>query len=408
MQFTIRRSGAQAPWLDNDNDDWSRGTTHVERDTELDLLRRCLAMAGGDNGHHQGEEHVSPVGRYTDPARFDRELANIFQRRPVPYLHSSQLSETDSFRTLETPLGSVLVTRDAEGRARAFHNICRHRGTELVGESGGQATKFSCPYHAWTYSNRGELLAVPHGKSCFPSLQREQNGLLPLACEESLGFIWIGPAAAGAPLLPPCHQHNLGWLQLEALEVFAQDTRVWAANWKLIAEGGLETYHFRFAHKDTIAPYFLDNCAISDQFGEHTRTILPFANVTELADLDESRWSIRDHSHILYSLFPMSSLLVERDHVVWIHARPVAVDRTAITLTTLVPRSAGGRSEKERDYWHRNHEITVRTLDEDFVLGASIQRNLTSGSMENLRYGTTESPLHTFNQVVEACLAGPD
>lgn len=379
----------------------------MDRDTELDLLHQCLAMAQGDEAHLAGQEYGSPVSRYTDPLRFQREQERIFRRQLVPSVHLSQLPDPDSFVTLDTPLGSVLVTRDADGKAQAFHNVCRHRGTQLVDSAQGKARQFRCPYHAWTYSNRGELVAVPHGKTCFPSLQREQSGLVPLQCREQWGFIWVGPATSGGDVgtaPPDALADHLAWLGLEELEVFAQDSRTWQANWKLIAEGGLETYHFRFAHRDTIAPFFLDNCAVSDNFGDHTRTILPFANVVELADKDPSQWSIRDHSHILYSVFPMSSFLVERDHVVWIHARPLAVDRTAITLSTLVPRASTPRSEKNRRYWEKNHAITVQTLNEDFTIGASIQRGIAAGSLESFRYGTTESPLYRLNEVIDAYL----
>src|SRR5437016_13225486 len=46
----------------------------------------------------------------------------------------------------------VLVVRDGAGAPRAFANVCRHRGHELV-EAGGRTSggAISCPYHGWTY-----------------------------------------------------------------------------------------------------------------------------------------------------------------------------------------------------------------------------------------------------------------
>ena len=49
------------------------------------------------------------------------------------------------------------------------------------------------------------------------------------------------------------------WLDAGNLRVVHEETREWAANWKILVEGGIESYHFRIAHKDTIGPFFQDN-----------------------------------------------------------------------------------------------------------------------------------------------------
>ena len=60
--------------------------------------------------------------------------------------------------------------------------------------------------------------------------------------------------------------------------------------------------------------------------------------------------------------------------------------------------------ERERR-WQLNHELTVRTLKEDFAIGEGIQRGLQSGANEHLNYGRFEGALDRFNRSVDAAIA---
>ena len=82
-------------------------------------------------------------------------------------------------------------------------------------------------------------------------------------------------------------------------------------------------------------------------------------------------------------------------------ANPLAADHTELRIATLVPKSEAGDSE----LWMRNHAITRTTLDEDFALGESIQRGLTSGANAKLTFGRFEGALTAFNQSVADTIA---
>ena len=66
------------------------------------------------------------------------------------------------YLTLTLDTTPIVVIRDDDGAVRAFHNVCRHRGTQLCREDTGHLRAIVCPYHSWTYSRRGELIAC-HG-----------------------------------------------------------------------------------------------------------------------------------------------------------------------------------------------------------------------------------------------------
>ena len=68
---------------------------------------------------------------------------------------------------------------------------------------------------------------------------------------------------------------HMQWLDADNFTLFARTSENWGGNWKLFAEGGLETYHFAFAHKQTIASSFYNNTAVIDQLGKHFREVMP-------------------------------------------------------------------------------------------------------------------------------------
>ena len=146
-------------------------------DLERQLIQTCidlrerrtttLAEAGG----------LAMPERYTDPVRFQRELEKLFRRLPNPVVHSSEIAEPNSFQVVETALGSLVISRDADGRSHALRNACRHRGAQVASGS-GCAKRLTCPYHAWSYTLDGQLASVPGKGNCFPDLVEADNGLI--------------------------------------------------------------------------------------------------------------------------------------------------------------------------------------------------------------------------------------
>ena len=74
----------------------------------------------------------------------------------------------------------MLVIRGDDGHVRAFHNVCRHRGSQICRTDTGHVRALVCPYHSWTYSRQGELVAC-HGM--HEGIDKSQLGLRPLHAE---------------------------------------------------------------------------------------------------------------------------------------------------------------------------------------------------------------------------------
>lgn len=380
----------------------------MDRTTELDLLDELLSLKAEKSFFLDDAPTVSPIERYISQDQFEHEQAALFRELPHMVAHSSELPEPGSFLKRDMAGLPVLLTRDENREVRAFLNVRRHRGTQLVSDETGCQRRFSCPYHAWTWNNRGELLAIPHQDKGFPGFDKSDFGLKRLACTERYGWIWVQPNANGALDVDEYLgglAKDFHWLKADDLEVFAVDDHVWNVNWKVLIEGGIESYHFKIAHKNTIGPYFQDNLSSYQLIGKHLRSVLPRTALDELQTQSRDLWSIRTHTNIIYSVFPSSQLLVQEDHIVWIQTIPLSPDRTRLRLHTLSPKATGTDADMPAAHWKRNHEITRSTLMEDFEIGESIQRGLRSGANTHLTFGRYEGALDTFNRIIDEHIA---
>ncbi|RIJ29503.1 aromatic ring-hydroxylating oxygenase subunit alpha [Henriciella algicola] len=377
----------------------------MDRQLELELIDELLALKS-KRAHFLDETIArNPVDHYLSEARFQLERKHIFRRLPTIAAHTSELSGAGAFLRREVAGLPVLLTRDKAGRANAFLNVCRHRGTRLVEEESGCKHRFSCPYHAWTYASSGELIAAPHFEEGFAGLQKSDLRLKRLTCEERHGFIWV-TADEDSPVTLDDHLGPLGEeldaLGIEDMFVAQQDAPVHAANWKILVEGGIEAYHFKVAHRATIGPYFEDNLSSYRMIGSHMRSILMRTSMTKLEAEARQDWRLRDHAQILYTIFPNTALLVQSDHIAWINQEALSAGETRVRMTTLAPNREADRP----DHWKRNHAITRATLDEDFEIGESIQASIASGANDHMLFGRFEGALDAFNKVVDRQLDG--
>ena len=373
----------------------------MDRATELSLLDELAGLKTEGSAFLDETVTKADVTDYTSQDRFDAERTHLFRTLPVAAAHSSELPDPGSFLTRDLFGSPLLLTRDKDGQAHAFLNVCRHRGARLVNESEGCKHSFSCPYHAWTYGNNGALRGVPHQKQGFPDIDKPTHGLVALTCAERFGFVWV-VADPNVHMdiedwLAPLAK-DLDWIGMDKIRIQQSDTLMINANWKLLIEGGIEAYHFKVAHKDTIGPYFEDNLSSYAQLGNHLRSVLPRSH---FADMPRDDWDIRRDANLLYSVLPTSQFLVQQDHVAWVEARPIGPGQTELRLSTVGPDQTP-LSDDPQTHRKQNHRITVTTLSEDFEIGEGIQAGLSSGANQHLTFGRYEGALNAFADLVNA------
>lgn len=364
--------------------------------------RSRAAIAGRDR--QRGEASLSPVARYLDAQRHQRELVAL-RRLPIAAAPSHWLRAPGDWvaRTLHGV--PVLLLRGADGVLRAFVNVCRHRGAELLpdGQRGSGRQRVVCPYHAWSYAHDGCLLGRPHGEE-FPQRPHGQAALVALPVHERCGFAWV-VADAGASVdwddwFGPLGGALAG-LGYDAASVCTHERRFeQPSNWKLPFDGNLETYHFQYAHRETIAHLFHDNLLLHEGFAhDHQRLVLPKRGLEQVEPAALDADALGRHCNVIHFFFPCTFVLWEGDHVNAFAVTPLAPDRCRVDSWLLAPAAVYAR--RAPGFWQRNHDIFWRALDEDFALAASIQRGLASGANDALAFGTSEFPAELFERAVE-------
>lgn len=192
-----------------------------------------------------------PADRYYRDDYFELEREAIFRRSWLNIGHICELPSAGSFivRQLDFADASILITRGKDDAIRAFHNVCTHRGTQLVSESSGVKSSFTCPYHAWTFGNNGELRSAPDFDRFY--VEKKDCALPKVSVELCAGLIFVN--------LDPSPKQNLreylGPLaeQLESQPIasattFSEYIYDIDANWKLTYDNFQENYHLRFIH----------------------------------------------------------------------------------------------------------------------------------------------------------------
>jgi len=376
----------------------------MDRTLERELIRATLRALDAGPAHGDAPDTRVPVGIYLDEDRFTREREAWHETAPNLLAHASELPSPGDFVTRDLLGKPVILVRGDDGRVRALLNVCRHRGATVELREQGRCTRFVCPYHAWTYHRDGALAGVPLPEG-FPSLDVASTRLAELPCEEVAGLIWVAPRPGGSAELDPHLRALLS--EVEGLgpdepTLFARSSQVWRANWKLLVEGGLESYHFAVAHRNTVGPLFVGTGSTYARFGDHFRLVLPRRSMKILAGRPEEEWRIVEHANVLYILRPNVSILVQDGHYVLITMNPVSVDETRVDMATIGRPTDGGKAAA---FLQANHDFTVRTLEEDFVLGEQIQRGLASGANTHLRFARFESALRDLHDGLDAALA---
>ncbi len=199
---------------------------------------------------HLGTDPV-PAGPYYREDYFALEREAIFKRSWLQVGHVCELPEPGTFvvRTIEAAGASILITRGRDGVIRAFHNVCTHRGTQLVAETGGKQSSFTCRYHAWTFGSDGALRGAPDLERFY--IEAKDCGLIKIAIDQCAGLLFVNldrePKQSLRAFLGPLAA-ELEMLPVAKATTFSEYVYEIDANWKLTYDNFQENYHLQFIH----------------------------------------------------------------------------------------------------------------------------------------------------------------
>jgi phenylpropionate dioxygenase-like ring-hydroxylating dioxygenase large terminal subunit len=352
----------------------------------------------------------NPASVYSSVARFEAELRTLFDGLPQLAGLSCELTAPGSYLTLTLGRTPVVVVRQPDGSAKAFVNVCRHRGaTLLVDRTGDGLGKVTCPYHAWTYGLDGCLRSFPGAESGFDDVDKSTHGLVELPLAERYGLIFVRTdrAAESFTVDDALHgaQEELADFHFERYVHVETRSSEWQLNWKLIMDTFTEPYHIPWLHKDTIAPYYMFDRWINDAYGPHPRFIGTRKSVMDEFDKpSEDDWDLLPHGTIQYLLLPNAVLTHQIDHVELWRLVPLAVDRVLVVTSLFAPD--GPLTDKARAYFVKNLDVLLGvTNSEDFPAQERVQRNMSSGSVTEVVYGKMEPALVHYHTSINKLLA---
>ncbi len=374
------------------------------------------------------EGHALPSAFYGDHKVFDLEIDRIFSRRWLFACTSAELPKRGAFVTLQIGPYPILIVRADDGTVRAFHNVCRHRGSVLCAEERGDAPLLVCRYHSWSYSLNGALVSAREPK---PGFCKDDHALLPVAAEMVAGLVYInltpgedefeGFKKAVTPFLAP-HE-------LENTKVAHAETTYYDANWKLIIENNRECYHCRSNHPELMRTMYefshADDPRGDEEFNAHNQERLQRFDALGLPhkEIDGGpgvrciriplRKGVKSFTEdgelacrrLLASLpepelgsvrlfrAPNNWNHILSDHSIHFRVLPISPTRSALRTTWLVHKDA----VEGRDYdVARLTEVWVETNRQDGDLAVGNQRGVLSPAYRPGPYTAAESMTEQF------------
>ena len=339
---------------------------------------------------------------YHSPALLEVEKEHIFRNHWQIACHVSDVSEPGNYLTMDVVGERALIVRGADGVVRAFHNICRHRGSRVVADEKGTCKNaLVCPFHGWVYNLDGTLRGAARPRS-FPDLDKTEFGLMPLDLEIWMGLIFVrfrkGPQPSVAELMAPFEAEIANY----RVAAMVPTTGIWShtspVNWKSVRDVDNEGYHVAMAHP-----------ALQDLYGA-TYFDEPFVNGVSRSFATYNphagrRWSVKNYvklapepahlpenlrkAWVYYGLFPNGAIALMPESIQFYQEFPLSTGETM--LRGAVYRYAD-ESREQAAARYLAYRIDRETLEEDVQLTIWSNESMLSESfsgfyLSDLEYG---------------------
>ncbi len=377
----------------------------------IEIAKRDLEYGRKDSLELTDEVYEVPVENYFDPDRWQNEVKQIFRRLPLTLATTAELPKVGDYKAMDAAGVQVLITRTKSGVVKAFVNMCSHRGAQLVGNGAGSAHRFTCPYHAWSYSPDGDLVAI-YAASDFGEIDKSCHGLTELPCLERAGLIWVN---LDHDSKLDIEAYLSGYDSLLNEFGFAtwhhQHTQVvQGPNWKVAYDGYLDYYHLPILHKDSFGTE-IGNRANYYSWGPHTHLGRPDTSLEEIVDQPEEQWPVERLVSGVWTIFPhisIASFTGGGRSVMISQLFPGDTPETSYTNQIFLMEHAPDTEELKAEAQQQFDFLKYVVQEEDYATGIALQKNLNVGAKSHVLFGRNEGGGQRFHRWVDAVLEASD
>ncbi|HVS77888.1 MAG TPA: aromatic ring-hydroxylating dioxygenase subunit alpha [Steroidobacteraceae bacterium] len=353
-----------------------------------------------------------PAWAYQHPEMTRLELERILEPSWQIVCHVNEIPKPGDFTTFELGPNGIVALRDSDGRIRAFHNVCRHRGARLLEGSGHCAGAITCPYHGWSYRLRGELIGMPE-RASFPGLDRSAWSLKPVRSQVAFGFVFVCLSGNPAPVEETWGElaRELDAYRIEEMRPLGEPyVEHWDCDWKIAMDNYLESYHVPIGHPGLFrmfTPDYREQVLLpsgvargtsrmreraSSRFSERIYQAHVVATVTDLPQERRRCWTF-------YSMLPNLGIDIFPDQMDFFQVLPRGPGKCTIRGACF----AHPDSRREmRLLRYLNARINRQVQREDRFLCTRVQRGLASRSYEPGPLSQLESCMLQFHELLRA------
>ena len=363
--------------------------------------------------------HGLPNECYTSKDYTLIERKKLFEDKWIVAGVASSIPEIGDVKPIDILGMPILILRNKQNKIKVFHNVCSHRGVKLVSKSGKINSLIRCPYHSWSYSLDGELMATPHiggmNKHSAEGFDKSKSNL-----KEIRSYIWldlimininqnemsfeeyIKPLSDRWEKFWPIkdrelihHSNDFGYFKLNA-----------KCNWKFAIENYCESYHLPWVH-----PGLNSYSKIEDHYhiqglpnrfaGQGTVVYNPqFKGKEKLPSFPN--WP-KDKENIAeyVALFPNVMLGIHKDHYYAYWIEPINHEFTLEHMELYYVGEQAAQANKFKSLRKQNHKQweDIQKEDVDIIQGMQTGRNSPSYNGGNFS-PVMDNPTHHFHKWV--------
>ncbi len=377
---------------------------------------------------------ILPVEAYTSQDWFEQEQVHIFGNTWQFAGLMEDIQDAGDYITVQCGYQNILVVKGRDQRLRAFHNLCRHRGTQLLRAVGKKQKALTCPYHDWTYSLNGQLISVPDKEREFPDLALDKICLHKASVDIWRGMIWVHPKPNAPSIIEwfkGCEEH-LGPHDPSRLIEYPDSKyeKIIHANWKIVAENYIDVYHLAHLHSNTLNMYdhakakygfvgdhYLFWEPLVAKYLENLDQLIPFKRIKEMTDEYIGAY--------VPWFFPNIGLSETESSWSIFHAIPLAPDKTKVIVRSKVEQMSSWeytkQSLKSANSWHgimgTGSKYGTTDTDDPMSTGDFMAEDIYAceqqqKSLKNPLFSVTatakygESTVRTFQSIIQKWMKG--